>query len=189
MAGIRPAAAVLALFGSLGVGFSAYLDWLDGRAPDEIPIRLLVDDVTGEAPSYWRSLAVPLGIASVVGIVGVLLRSRSMLALAFIVWPRHVRLVDRARGRPSRRTRRVRPRGRGVAAGRQRSGAARRRRSAAPVRKTSASREPDGAGLTRPPARHRCLSPPSWPSAPGRRARMGARRVTRVAGCVVPVRW
>jgi hypothetical protein len=85
MAGIRPAAAVLALFGSLGVGFSAYLDWLDGRAPDEIPIRLLVDDVTGEAPSYWRSLAVPLGIASVVGIVGVLLRSRSMLALAFIV--------------------------------------------------------------------------------------------------------
>lgn len=83
MADIRRAAAVLALLGSLGVGFSAYLDWLDGRAPDEIPIRLLVDDITGEAPSYWRSLAVPLGIASVVGIVGVLLRSVVVLALAF----------------------------------------------------------------------------------------------------------
>src|ERR687898_811251 len=62
----------------------AYLDWLDGRAPDEIPIRLLVDDITGEAPSYWRSLALPLGISSVVGILGVLLRSRGVLALAFI---------------------------------------------------------------------------------------------------------
>ncbi len=84
MADIRPAAAVLALLGSLGVGFSAYLDWLDGRAPDDIPIRLLVDNVTGEAPSYRRSLAVPLGIASVVGIVDVMLPSRGVLALAFI---------------------------------------------------------------------------------------------------------
>jgi hypothetical protein len=84
MADIRPAAAVLALLGSLGVGFGAYLDWLDGRAPDEIPIRLLVDDITSEAPSYWRSLALPLGIASVVGILGVLLRSRGVVALAFI---------------------------------------------------------------------------------------------------------
>lgn len=84
MADVRPAAAVLALLGALGVGFSAYLDWLDDRAPDEIPIRLLVDDITGEAPSYWRSLALPLAIASVVGIVGVLLRSRGVLALAVI---------------------------------------------------------------------------------------------------------
>jgi hypothetical protein len=84
MVDIRPAAAVLALLGSLGIGFSAYLDWLDSRAPDEIPIRLLIDDITGEAPSYWRSLALPLVIASVLGILGVVLRSRRVLALAFI---------------------------------------------------------------------------------------------------------
>jgi hypothetical protein len=84
MQALPPASWYVRLAGFLGVGFSAYLDWLNGRAPDEIPIRLLVDDITGEAPSYWWSLALPLVISSVVGILGVLLRSRGLLALAFI---------------------------------------------------------------------------------------------------------
>lgn len=84
MADVRPIAAVLAFLASLGIGFSAYLDWLDDRAPRDIPIRRLIDDVGGTAPSYWRSLALPIAIASVVGVLGVLLRSRGLLAVAFL---------------------------------------------------------------------------------------------------------
>jgi hypothetical protein len=79
----RTLGALIGTIGALGVAASAYLDWFAGRMPTEIPLeRLFATDVSGIAGSYWTSMAAPLALAGIIGVVGGLLRSRLTLALA-----------------------------------------------------------------------------------------------------------
>ena len=78
--------AVIGAVGALGVAASAYLDWFAGQMPTEIPIeRLVATGVSGAAGSYWTSMAAPLALAGLIGIVGGLLRSRLTLLLAGVL--------------------------------------------------------------------------------------------------------
>jgi hypothetical protein len=79
----RTIGALIAAVGALGVAASAYLDWIAGQMPTEIPLeRLFATDVGGTAGSYWTSMAAPLALVGLIGVVGGLLRSRLTLALA-----------------------------------------------------------------------------------------------------------
>lgn len=79
----RTIGALIGAIGALGVAASAYLDWFAGHMPTEIPLeRLFATDVSGTAGSYWTSMAAPLALAGVVGVIGGLLRSRLTLVLA-----------------------------------------------------------------------------------------------------------
>ena len=79
----RTVGAVVGAMGALGVTSSAYLDWFAGQMPTEIPLqRLIGTDVSGGAGSYWTSMAAPLALAGVIGVLGGLLRSRLVIVLA-----------------------------------------------------------------------------------------------------------
>jgi hypothetical protein len=79
----RTIGALIGAVGALGVAVSAYLDWFAGQMPTEIPLeRLFATEVSGTAGGYWTSMAAPLALAGVVGVVGGLLRSRLMITLA-----------------------------------------------------------------------------------------------------------
>ncbi len=86
MTGRRVAGAFLALLGAVGVTASAYLNWFADRTPQTVPIdRLFQSGVTGEASSYWTSVALPLALVTLVAVVGVILRSRLVLAVAWLI--------------------------------------------------------------------------------------------------------
>ena len=54
--------------------------------PTEIPLQRLFDtEVSGAAGSYWTSMAGPLALAGVIGVIGGLLRSRLVITLAGVV--------------------------------------------------------------------------------------------------------
>jgi hypothetical protein len=79
----RSIGALIGAVGALGVAASAYLDWFAGRMPTEIPLeRLFSTDVSGSASSYWTSMAAPLALVGVIGVMGGLLRSRLIISLA-----------------------------------------------------------------------------------------------------------
>jgi hypothetical protein len=79
----RTIGALVGAVGALGIAASAYLDWFAGQMPTEIPLeRLFATDVSGTASSYWTSMAAPLALAGLIGVVGGLLRSRLTLLLA-----------------------------------------------------------------------------------------------------------
>jgi hypothetical protein len=82
----RPIGALLGAVGALGVTASAYLDWFAGRMPTEIPLeRLFSTDVSGTASSYWTSMAAPLALVGIVGVLGGLLRSRLVIVVAGLI--------------------------------------------------------------------------------------------------------
>ncbi|HEY6740476.1 MAG TPA: hypothetical protein VI076_16655 [Actinopolymorphaceae bacterium] len=86
MAQVRPRAAVLATIGSVGVAAGAYFAWTGGRLAQEVPLRkLLFVDVSGDAPSYWMSMAAPLAVVAGLGVLGALLLSRVVLLIAFLL--------------------------------------------------------------------------------------------------------
>ncbi|HEY6740384.1 MAG TPA: hypothetical protein VI076_16185 [Actinopolymorphaceae bacterium] len=86
MAQVRPRAAVLATIGSVAVAAGAYFAWTGGRLAQEIPLRkLLFVDVSGDAPSYWMSMAAPLAVVAGIGVLGALLLSRVVLLIAFLL--------------------------------------------------------------------------------------------------------
>jgi hypothetical protein len=72
--------------GALGVTASAYLDWLDDVMPTEMPLeRLFQTEISGTASSYWTSVAAPLALVGVVGVIGALMRSRLVLTVAGLI--------------------------------------------------------------------------------------------------------
>jgi len=72
--------------GALGVTASAYLDWFDGVVPTDMPLeRLFQTEVSGGASSYWTSVAAPLALVGVIGVLGALMRSRLVLVVAGLV--------------------------------------------------------------------------------------------------------
>lgn len=78
--------AILALVGAVGVTASAYLDWAADRTPQDMPLDRLFQTSVSEPPSsYWTSVAVPLAIVTVLGVLGLILRSRVMLTVAWLV--------------------------------------------------------------------------------------------------------
>ena len=82
----RTAGAVVGALGALVVTASAYLDWYADQMPTDIPLeRLFQTEVSGDASSYWTSVAAPLALAGVVGVIGMLLRSRLLLSVAGLI--------------------------------------------------------------------------------------------------------
>lgn len=82
----RVAGAFLALLGAVGVTASAYLSWFSDRTPESAPIdRLFESGVTEQASSYWTSVALPLAVVTFVAAIGVLLRSRVVLAVGWLI--------------------------------------------------------------------------------------------------------
>lgn len=82
----RIAAAFLAMLGAVGVTASAYLNWYADSPPESIPLdRLFETGITEEATSYWMSVALPLALVTVVALVGVLLRSRLVVLVAWLI--------------------------------------------------------------------------------------------------------
>jgi hypothetical protein len=82
----RTLGALVAGVGALGVAASAYLDWYAGQMPTEIPLRRLFDtEVAGAAGSYWTSLATPLALVGVIGVLGGLVRSRLVITIAGVL--------------------------------------------------------------------------------------------------------
>jgi hypothetical protein len=82
----RTVGALIGAVGALGVAASAYLDWFAGLMPTEIPLQRLFDtEVNGTAGSYWTSMAAPLALAGVIGVLGALRRSRLVITLAGVV--------------------------------------------------------------------------------------------------------
>jgi hypothetical protein len=72
--------------GALGVTASAYLDWLDDVMPTEMPLeRLFQTEISGTASSYWTSVAAPLALVGVLGVIGALMRSRLVLTVAGLI--------------------------------------------------------------------------------------------------------
>jgi hypothetical protein len=47
--------------------------------------RLFQTEVSGGADNYWTSVAAPLAVAGVVGVIGLLLRSRLVLSVAGLI--------------------------------------------------------------------------------------------------------
>jgi type IV secretory pathway TrbF-like protein len=87
MSGRRTAGAVLATVAALFVTSSAYLDWFGNVTAMDTPLnRLYETSVSGDAAaSYWRSVALPLAIVTIVAVIGLIARSRLVLLVAWVV--------------------------------------------------------------------------------------------------------
>lgn len=82
----RAGGAALAALGGIGASASAYLYWHDGRDATEFPIeRLFQTGVTGDASSYWSSVAIVFGVVAALGVIGAVLRSRFVLTLGWLI--------------------------------------------------------------------------------------------------------
>ena len=82
----RVAGAIVAALGALAVAASAYLDWFEDEMPRDMPLeRLFQTEVNGGADNYWTSVAAPLAVVGVVGVIGLLLRSRLVLSVAGLI--------------------------------------------------------------------------------------------------------
>jgi hypothetical protein len=82
----RVAGAIVAAIGALAVAASAYLDWYEDETPRDMPLeRLFQTEVSGGADNYWTSVAAPLAVVGVVGVIGLLLRSRLVLSVAGLI--------------------------------------------------------------------------------------------------------
>jgi hypothetical protein len=82
----RVAGAFLALLGAVGVTTSAYLNWFGDRTPEATPLdRLFQSGAAEQASSYWTSVALPLALVTVVAVVGVILWSRIVLVVAWLI--------------------------------------------------------------------------------------------------------
>jgi hypothetical protein len=85
----RVTGAFLALIGAVGVAGTAYLEWLRNQNADDMAFsRLFESDAMAledMASSYWESIALPLGIVAILGVIGAVARSRIVLWLAFLV--------------------------------------------------------------------------------------------------------
>lgn len=82
----RIGGAVVAALGAVGATASAYLDWFGGQAADDIPLeRLFQTEVSDQASSYWNSVALPLAVVSLLGVVGAILLSRFVLSLGWLI--------------------------------------------------------------------------------------------------------
>lgn len=87
MSGRRTVGAVLATVAALFVTSSAYLDWFEDVTAMDTPLhRLYETSVSADAAaSYWRSVALPLAVVTIVAVIGLIARSRFVLSVAWVV--------------------------------------------------------------------------------------------------------
>lgn len=86
----RIAGATIAVIGAIGVTASAYLNWIDERAPwsepQDMPISSLFETSLAEtSSSYWTSVAIPLAVVTLLAVLAAIVRSRIVLVVAFVV--------------------------------------------------------------------------------------------------------
>jgi hypothetical protein len=76
----------LATVAALFVTSSSYIDWFANRTAVDTPLhRLYETSVGAEAASYWRSVALPLAVVTVLGVIGLFLRSRIVFSVGWLV--------------------------------------------------------------------------------------------------------
>lgn len=78
--------ATLGALGAITVAVGAYFPWVNDRAATDLPLAGLVQtDIAGLPESYWTSLAAPLSIVGIVGLVAAAFRSRVGLAVGWLI--------------------------------------------------------------------------------------------------------
>jgi hypothetical protein len=86
MVGRRGLGAILATVAALFVTSSAYLDWFANRAANDTALRRLYDTSVGDvAASYWRSVALPLAVVTIIALIGLIVRSRLVFLAGWLV--------------------------------------------------------------------------------------------------------
>ncbi|MFF9502653.1 hypothetical protein [Streptomyces sp. NPDC014656] len=76
---------VLALVGATAAVWSPFRAWYDGRHGSDYAIGDLFTGITGSEPGVLGSILLPFAFAALVTLVGVVLRSRLLVALAGVV--------------------------------------------------------------------------------------------------------
>ncbi|GGW58869.1 hypothetical protein [Streptomyces xantholiticus] len=76
---------ILALVGATAAVWSPFRDWYDGRHGRDYRIQDLFGGITPNEGALFTSLLLPMAFAAVVTLVGLLLRSRFMVALAGVI--------------------------------------------------------------------------------------------------------
>ncbi|MGW0860392.1 hypothetical protein [Streptomyces sp. NPDC002690] len=76
---------VIALAGAAAAVLSPFRDWYDGRPGRDYRVRDLFEGITTTSSGVMLSLFLPLLVAAVLTLVGVVLRSRLVVALAGVV--------------------------------------------------------------------------------------------------------
>ncbi|GGQ04821.1 hypothetical protein [Streptomyces roseolilacinus] len=74
--------AVLALVGSVAAVWSPFRAWYDGRLGRHYEIDDLFGGITSGRADLWTSLLLPMAFAALLALVGLVLRSRAVVALA-----------------------------------------------------------------------------------------------------------
>ncbi|KOX36460.1 MULTISPECIES: hypothetical protein [unclassified Streptomyces] len=77
--------AVLALAGATAAVLSPFRAWYDGRHGRDYALGELFTGITGAKADLWWSLLLPFALAALLALVGVVLRSRPLVALAGFV--------------------------------------------------------------------------------------------------------
>jgi hypothetical protein len=74
------------LIGAATVAGSAYPDWHAGEGPRDWPLeQLFTASPAGTATAFWGSVAAPLAVVGVLGLLGAALRFRFILGLGWLV--------------------------------------------------------------------------------------------------------
>ncbi|MFJ3588142.1 hypothetical protein ACIQUY_09705 [Streptomyces sp. NPDC090231] len=76
---------IVALAGAAAAVLSPFRDWYDGRLGRHYRIDDLFTGITAAHPGLFRSILLPFAFAAVVTVLGVVLRSRLLVALAGVV--------------------------------------------------------------------------------------------------------
>ncbi|MFC6067716.1 hypothetical protein [Streptomyces ochraceiscleroticus] len=76
---------LIALIGAAAAVWSPFRPWYDGRHGADIRIADLFNGITGSGADVMRSLLLPMLVAAVLTLIGVVLRSRLVITLAGLV--------------------------------------------------------------------------------------------------------
>ncbi|MFI6694521.1 hypothetical protein ACIBLA_22710 [Streptomyces sp. NPDC050433] len=76
---------VLAVIGAAGAVASPFQAWYDGRHGRDYRVEDLFNGITGASSDLWVSLLLPLAFAALVTLIGLVLRSRLLVALSGLI--------------------------------------------------------------------------------------------------------
>ncbi|AYY13417.1 hypothetical protein EF847_12680 [Actinobacteria bacterium YIM 96077] len=82
----RGVGALIALLGAIAVAASAYPAWYRDEGPRDWPLmQLFQANPAGTVTAYWGSVAAPLAVVGLLGILGAALRFRFILGLGWLI--------------------------------------------------------------------------------------------------------